>query len=74
MVNSRMGVFGGNYLWLMLITFLVLQVSTVIAGDTKQIKWREAFVTVEANLQEVEGHEGHAVGVMQQRGFAFYDD
>lgn len=74
MVNSRMSVFGGTYLWLMLITFLVLQVSTVIAGDTKQIKWREAFITVEANLQEVEGHEGHAVGVMQQRGFAFYDD
>ena len=74
MHNSITAIVRGDSFWIVLIAFLVLQPSIVNADDAKPIEWREAFVTVDADLREIEGHAGHAVGVMQQRGFAFYDD
>lgn len=59
----------------LLITILILISPLSLAADAERpIQWREGFVTVDADLREVEGHEGHAVGLMQQRGFAFYED
>jgi len=48
--------------------------AAALATEPRSIQWREAFVTVEREFMPIEGLEGHAVGVMRQRGFAFYDD
>ncbi len=59
----------------LLITILVLISPLSLMADAERpIQWREGFVTVDVDLREVEGHEGHAVGLMRQRGFAFYDN
>ncbi len=74
MAISRTNIVGGNIFWITLVVFLVTQSSIIYADDERPIEWREAFVTVDADMQEVEGHDGHAVGLMHQRGFAFYED
>lgn len=47
------------------------QESTV---NTVEVKWREAFVTVENTRMEVPSVKGYTLGVMEQRGFAFYEN
>ncbi len=74
MHDSRSIFVGRAFIWIALMAFVVLQPRIASAGDETPIEWREAFVTVDADLREIEGHAGHAVGVMQQRGFAFYED
>ena len=56
------------------VLLLLLPTHPSLAGEEREIAWREAFVTVDASLEPIEGHDGHAVGLMRQRGFAFYDD
>lgn len=58
----------------LLALMILLSASSVIHAESKIIQWQETFVTVESDLRPVEGHEGHALGVMQQRGFAFYEN
>jgi hypothetical protein len=41
------------------------------AGPAVHKKWREVFVTVENRTMPVKGLEGHTIGIMEQRGFAF---
>ena len=71
---ERPASFGSAPIGIALATFLLLPPAVADAGEETAIEWREALVTVEAELREVEGHAGHAVGLAQQRGFAFYDD
>jgi len=56
------------------VLLLLLQAHPSLAGEEREIAWREAFVTVDVTLEPIEGHEGHALGLMRQRGFAFYQD
>lgn len=56
------------------VLLLLLPTHPFLAGEEREIAWREAFVTVDASLEPIEGHDGHAVGLMRQRGFAFHDD
>ena len=56
------------------VLLLLLQAHPSLAGEEREIAWREAFVTVDVALEPIEGHEGHALGLMRQRGFAFYQD
>jgi hypothetical protein len=37
-------------------------------------KWREVFVTVDGHSIPIRPIEGLVLGVMEQRGFAFYED
>lgn len=65
-----------THLGMMMITVLLLAgngVAQAEEGPTVQKRWREVFVTVENHTMPVKALEGHAVGVMEQRGFAFYD-
>ncbi len=64
----------GKFIGVWVIFTFIISATTAVASDPKPINWREAFVTVESILKPVEGHEGHTVGVMHQRGFAFYED
>ncbi|WP_291322092.1 hypothetical protein [Desulfonatronospira sp.] len=62
---------------LSLILILPISCILLVASEAKgqtAINWKEAFVTVESNMQAIEGHEGHFIGIMHQRGFAFYED
>ncbi len=43
------------------------------SNDAVPIEWREAFVTVEVNMKQIDGVEGRFLGIMEQRGFAFYE-
>lgn len=43
-------------------------VSILLADDFNSIQWREALVTVEMDLNPIDGHEAHALGILQQRG------
>ncbi len=56
------------------VTWLLSAVPTADTLDSTPITWREALVTIDSELRPIEGHERHAVGVMSQRGFAFYGD
>ncbi len=38
------------------------------------IQWREAFVTVDVQMEQIDSLDGQAIGMMRQRGFAFYDN
>ena len=58
-------------LWILMI---ILFTSSAIHAEDKAIQWQETFVTVDSDIRPVEGQEGHALGVMQQRGFAFYEN
>jgi hypothetical protein len=44
-------------------------VSILLADDFNSIQWREALVTVEMDLKPIDGHEAHALRILQQRGF-----
>ena len=74
MAVSKANTVGGSIIWATLVVFLLSQPLMVNADEETTIEWREAFVTVDAELREIEGHKDHAVGLMQQRGFAFYED
>ncbi|WP_028574931.1 hypothetical protein [Desulfonatronovibrio hydrogenovorans] len=74
MAISRAAIASGNLVWIVLLALLFLKPFMVSADDSKPIEWREAFVTVDVDIREIEGHKGHAVGLMQQRGFAFFED
>ena len=65
---------GARVLPAVAVLLLLLPAHPSFAGEEREIAWREAFVTVEAKLERIEGHDGYAVGLMRQRGFAFYDD
>lgn len=41
-------------------------------NEVQDISWREVFVTVDSDMQDVKEYKGHALGMMRQRGFAFY--
>jgi len=53
---------------------IFFSVSILLADDFNSIQWREALVTVEMDLKPIYGHEVHALGILQQRGFVFYED
>lgn len=63
----------------MMFIILILPISCILflspeaKGET-EINWKEAFVTIESDMNPIEGHEGHFIGIMHQRGFAFYED
>lgn len=48
--------------------------SAITGAEEVPIQWREAFVTVESTRTPVDGHQEHALGLMRQRGFAFFDN
>jgi hypothetical protein len=56
------------------VNMIILFSSSAIHAGEKEIQWRETFVTVSSDIRPVKGHDGHALGVMQQRGFSFYDN
>lgn len=58
-------------------TLLILSVfplASALHAEEQPIQWREAFVTVKSDIQPVPGHENRALGLMKQRGFAFYSN
>ena len=64
-----------------LIQFLLLTASVlwivacqVFAEDQVKTKWREVFVTIDSQNVPVKTMDGLVLGVMEQRGFAFYED
>lgn len=57
-----------------IIQFLVILLASSTIHAEEKIQWRETFVTVDSDIRPVNGHEGHALGVLQQRGFAFYEN
>ncbi len=74
MTLSKTTIVGGSFIGIVLIALLVSQQPIVNADELQPIEWREAFVTVDVDLHEIEGYPGHAMGLMHQRGFAFYED
>lgn len=64
--------------WLILfvigITFLTFLTEPVFAREKVKTKWREAFVTINSHNVPVKSVDGLGLGVMEQRGFAFYED
>ncbi len=69
--NARLGI---NPFWSAGILLVVLQALPVLADDEREIGWREVLVTIDTTFEGIEGHENHALGLMRQRGFAFYED
>ncbi len=43
-------------------------------GEAVEVRWREAFVTVERTVSPAPELAGHVVGTSRQRGFAFMED
>ena len=74
MAIARTSIFCGNFIWIVMVALLFSQTSMVNADDPQSIAWREAFVTIDVELREIKGYTGHTVGLMHQRGFAFYED
>lgn len=57
----------------LLVSTILLSASTSIHAEEKAIQWQETFVTVDSVIRPVPGHDDYALGVMQQRGFSFYE-
>jgi hypothetical protein len=55
-------------------SILMIITQSAIAENQFKTKWREVFVTIESRSIPVKNMEGLALGIMEQRGFAFYED
>lgn len=74
MMSAERGSLPGR-VWCALVGAAAFLAGSVAMADAAQpIQWREAFVTTESEVAPVEGHDGHYVGMSQQRGFAFHED
>jgi hypothetical protein len=61
---------------LVLMRIFALNISASEKGESslQKKKWREAFVSVDRQVMTVEAIEGTSIGIMKQRGFAFFEN
>jgi hypothetical protein len=59
---------------ILLSTIFIIIAQSAFAQRQIEEKWREVFVTIDSKKVPVKTIDGLVLGVMEQRGFAFYED